>query len=100
MGYKNRKTGIRDIATSRIKRLFELADEFFELDPNLSKRYVLLARKIGMRHRVRIPAELKRRVCKGCGAFLVPGANCRVRIRDYRIVTTCLECGRQIRRPF
>lgn len=80
--------------------LFDLADESFDKNPALSKRYVFLARRISMRHRVRIPSHLKRRICKGCGAYLVPGANSRVRARSGRVVTTCLECGHYKRIPY
>ena len=88
------------MAFQRIQRLFDLAEESFDKDPALSKRYAFLARKISMRHRIRIPGELKRRVCKECGAFLVPGANCRVRTKEHRVVATCLECGRHMRIPY
>jgi ribonuclease P protein subunit RPR2 len=100
LGRKHKKAWIRDMAAQRIQRLFNLAAESFEKDPELSKRYVFIARKIGMRHRVRIPKELKRRVCKECGTFLVPGANCMVRTRGCRIVTTCLECECHMRIPY
>lgn len=88
------------MASQRIQVLFERAEEAFAEDPSLSNRYVLLAGKISMRHRVRIPAALKRRVCRKCGAFLVPGASCRVRLGDNRVVTTCLTCGRMMRIPY
>ncbi len=100
MRRKDRKVWIKDMAAQRMVRLFDLAEESFDVDPDLSKRYVLLARRIGMRHRVRMPAYLKHKVCKGCGAYLVPGASCRVRVRGGRVVTTCLECGKSSRRPF
>jgi ribonuclease P protein subunit RPR2 len=100
MRRKDRKLWIRDMAAERMVRLFDLAEESFDNDPGLSKRYVFLARRIGMRHRVRLPPHLKRKVCKGCGTYLVPGASCRVRIRGSRVITTCLECGKSSRRPF
>lgn len=86
----------RDIAKERIAILLKLAGDVFHSDPKLSSRYVELARKIGMRSGVRIPGEQKRFICKGCGTLLVPGANCRVRIRSERgtvVVVTCLRCG-------
>ena len=100
MQHKKRKVWIRDMAAQRIRQLFEMADEIFKQDPMMSKRYVYLARRMGMRHRVRIPAELKRRVCKECGAYLVPGANCRVRIKNNMIITMCMDCGRLMRKPY
>jgi len=76
MWRKDRKLWIRDIAAERIVRLFDLAEESFDNDSGLSKRYVFLARKIGMRHRVGLPPHRKRKVCKRCGTYLVPGASC------------------------
>jgi len=76
-------------ARDRIQELFEQA----AVRPRLAKRYVALARKISARHRVRIPVELRRRFCKECNAFLVPGKNCTIRTRDQRVVIRCLECN-------
>lgn len=56
--------------------------------------------KFGMRYRVRIPSHLKMRICKGCYAFLVPGETARIRLRGDYITTTCLRCGKQMRRPY
>lgn len=93
---------MKDMARQRIERLFDLAEKEFEKRPDRSNRYVQLARQIGMRHRVRIPTHLKRRMCRKCYSYLVPGANARVRLhgRGRYIVTTCLECGHQMRRPY
>ncbi|RLG33580.1 ribonuclease P [Methanosarcinales archaeon] len=100
MGMKRRKqkTKIRKIAFERIIRLFELAEEC----PERSRRYLQLAKRIGMRHRVRIPRDLKQHMCRGCSVFLIPGKNARVRLQSRRgyITTTCLECGRVMRLPY
>ena len=100
MARKNRKKLVRDIAQQQIRRLFELADVISETRPELSDRYVHLAKQIGMRHRVRIPSHLKRRMCKHCGKYLVPGRTCRVRLDYARVVITCHICGKQIRYPY
>ncbi|MCL7416122.1 MAG: ribonuclease P [ANME-2 cluster archaeon] len=100
MRRKDKKVWIRDMAAQRMVRLFDLAEESFEKNPDLSERYVLLARRIGMRHRVRMPSHMNRRICKGCGAYLVPGASCRVRVRSGRVVTTCIKCGHHKRIPY
>ncbi|MHC1635166.1 MAG: ribonuclease P protein component 4 [Candidatus Methanospirareceae archaeon] len=93
---------IRDIALQRIERLFELAEADAKKKKGKirSNRYVQLARRIGMRYRVRIPKHLKMRICKGCHSFLIPGRNARVRLRGDYMVTTCLECNRKMRRPY
>ena len=91
-----------DIAEERIGLLYRFAREVFDKNPGLAKRYVEIARLIGMRCRVRIPRELKRFTCKGCGSLLIPGANCRVRTKPKKptiLVMTCLTCGEIKRYP-
>jgi ribonuclease P protein subunit RPR2 len=72
----------------------------FNEDPALSDRYVHLARKISTRYKVRIPRELKRRFCKHCFSFLVPGKNCRVRTHEGKVVYYCLKCKKFMRFPY
>lgn len=83
------------VARERIERLFELADEVHDDNPERAKRYVERAREIAQKERVRIPSHLKRRFCDSCGAYLVPGKNARVRLRPEKehVVVRCLECG-------
>ena len=88
------------IALERISILFKTAIEAFDREPDLAQHYVNLARKIGMRYKVRIPREFRRMVCRHCKGFMLPGKNCTVRIRQERephLVFTCLRCGRHMR---
>ena len=62
--------------------------------------HMSLAAKIGMRYNVRLPRDLKRRYCRKCHAFLVPGKNCRVRISRGKVTTTCGVCGDVRRIPY
>jgi ribonuclease P protein subunit RPR2 len=64
-----------------------------------ARRYLKLARKIGMRYTVRIPVHLKRMTCKNCMGPLLPGLTSRSRIRSGRKIVTCLECGHVSRYP-
>jgi ribonuclease P protein subunit RPR2 len=89
-----------DMAEQRITRLFNLAGRAFPRRPDLADRYVDIARRISMRHRVGIPRELKKRVCKECGSFLVPGENCRVRLDGKNVLITCIKCGTVKRYPY
>ncbi|HXZ91094.1 MAG TPA: ribonuclease P protein component 4 [Candidatus Dormibacteraeota bacterium] len=78
------------------------AQRIFRTDPAIAKRYVELARKIGMKAGVRLTKEQKSRICRECGGLLVPGVNCRVRTRpEYgtTVLITCLECGAKKRYP-
>ena len=93
---------VRRIALERMRILFDKARIVFEQEPELAQRYVDLARRIGMRYKVRVPSEFRRMVCKRCRGFILPGRNCRVRIRTERephVVITCLRCGRHMRMP-
>jgi len=92
---EDRKT----IALERISRLVELAEEVWPQDPLLSKRYLELAWRIKLRHRVKLPEVLKDRFCRKCRTLLKPGSTSRVRVRSGRVVRTCLECGHVKRIP-
>lgn len=90
-----KETSRQKIAVQRINELFVQAG----LRPAFAKRYVIMARKLSSRHKASIPAVWKRRFCKGCSAFLIPGRNCTVRTRMKRSVISCLECGAVRRFP-
>jgi len=90
----------RRIALQRIRTLFRLARETIHEDPVLAQRYVDTARKVAMAAKVRLPREFRRQVCRHCKSFILPGVNCRVRIKQRRephVVITCLNCGEQMR---
>jgi ribonuclease P protein subunit RPR2 len=89
----------KEIAQERIERLFQLAMEAQHQHPERSDRYAQLARAISTRMRVRMPRHLKVLFCKGCRCYL-PSAGTRVRLREKVLITTCLRCGRQTRRPY
>lgn len=96
-----RKRRTEDLAVQRIERLFALAEaEARKQREQRSTRYLQLARAIGMRYRVRIPGHLKIRLCKDCYSLLIPGKTARVRLRGAYMTTTCLQCGKQMRRPY
>lgn len=95
---KSRK--FQKIAEERIIILFKEAGAMFNKDRKLANRYVSLARKIAMKYKVKIPKELKRRFCKNCYKFLVPGKNCRVRLKEGKVIYYCLECKKFMRFPY
>jgi len=71
---------MKDLAKQRIEHLFKLAEASYSVHPHRSNRYVTLARRIGMRYRIRLPASLRRRVCRSCNSYLVPGSSSKVRL--------------------
>lgn len=90
------------IASKRVRKLFEMALNIYNNDPELAKNYVNLARKMGMRYKVRIPKEYRLFICTKCKRLIIPGLNSRVRTqkrREPHVVITCLSCGGYKRIP-
>jgi len=93
----------KKIALERINILFTLAERVFPYDKELANRYVEIALAIQQKAKVRMPRKWKRRYCKRCHSFLVPGVNARVRLRQKRmphVVIKCLKCGHIMRYPY
>ncbi len=97
-----KKERYKDIAIERIYILFSEAEKVFPVDQVLARRYVQIARKIGMKLIVPIPKELKHRFCRKCGEFLVYGVNAKHRLDSKQkvVVYTCLSCGNVRRIPY
>ena len=88
----------KQMAKHRIQVLFGQAEKRRRENPQLAARYVEVARKVAMAAKLRLPTKYNRRICRNCNALLVPGENCRVRLRQRRephVVVTCLVCGSQ-----
>jgi len=87
------------IAEKRILFLFNEAKDSFKKDSKLSDKYVKLARRIAMKYKIKLPSNLKKRFCKHCHKYLVPGVNCRVRLHKHRLIYYCLSCKHFMRHP-
>ncbi len=86
------------IAQERVHDLFHLAErEALAGHPDLSDRYVKLARQVGARYNVRLDPELRELYCRGCSAYWIEGRTVRTRLRSGRRLRTCLRCGRKRR---
>jgi ribonuclease P protein subunit RPR2 len=92
MTYKDKSFAQQKIALERITKLFEQAELSFKEHPELSSRYVVLARKLSTRYKVKFTSGQKRMFCKKCDAYLKNSINSRVRLVHGRLVLTCLEC--------
>lgn len=79
------------IARERIKILFDLAEDEISKNPERAKRYVEIARKIGMKCRVSL-SGYKHRFCSKCGSYLKVNLTAKKRINKSRIILTCLKC--------
>lgn len=90
---------IKKIVKDRIAQLLELAERNVKRNPQRSRRYVQLALRLSMRHKVGIPKRFKRSFCKRCYRYWVPGYNVRI-IIDRRNKTICYVCACGKRRCF
>lgn len=84
-----------NIAKERIERLLKLAKDEFDKNPERSRDYVKLARKIGMRYNVRLKKEQKRSFCKKCNQLLISNKSSKVEIDSKKKlkIIKCLNCG-------
>ncbi len=91
----------QDIAEERIQILFSLAEKEFKKYPDRSKRYIELARKIGLRYNIRLPKELKTKFCKKCNSLLTAlTKQVRIDNKSKTIAVKCLNCGEIYRYPY
>jgi len=98
--YYNKKPASQvKIANRRIRFLFDEAKNVFKQDSGLADKYIKMARRIAMKYKVRMPAEMKKRFCKNCHRYLVPGANSRVRLHKHRLIYYCMSCRHYMRQP-
>lgn len=89
------------IPEERIDRLLTLAREaVVEGEPDRSREYVQLARRIAERHRCGLAREFDRRTCDDCDVYLRPGVTARVRTQPGHVVVRCRSCGATHRYPF
>lgn len=90
---------VSEIGTTRIHRLLDLSEEAVMAGrPDRARRYVELARRIGMKTRVRMPKE--RGYCRNCMIPLMPGRTCSVRLSAHKVCITCGMCGTVRRIPY
>ncbi|KXH72504.1 MAG: hypothetical protein AM326_11140 [Candidatus Thorarchaeota archaeon SMTZ-45] len=86
------------LAEVRVEILWEQAKKAIKSGrPEIARQQMFSARKIAQRTRTKLPQHINRRICRSCGSILVPGDNCRVRVRHNRskhLAVTCLNCGR------
>lgn len=90
----------KKIAEERIEILFREAEKMSKANRlEFAKRYILLARKIGMRYNVKMPRDLRGKFCRKCHSFLAPEKTCVVDKDEKRkiIKVKCFNCDRIIR---
>jgi len=65
---------------------------------SLLKDDVRKARKLAMRHNLRLPQELRMQFCHKCNSLLK--GNSKIRLTEGKRSITCLKCGYVTRIPF
>lgn len=87
-----RQLNLNEIARERCEKLLSMAAGVLAENPLRARRYVQLANKIAMRHRIHLDA---RRYCKKCFTAWVMGKSVRVRLdsRNKRALYACSACG-------
>ncbi len=95
------KPALKQIVLERMEILIDNAISNAKTNPILSQRQASLARKLSMRHKVRMPYVLRMVYCKKCKRFIAPGINSKIRvgrtsIKSIRI--TCNFCGHTYRK--
>jgi ribonuclease P protein subunit RPR2 len=91
---------IEQTAFERIKILIQNAVENYTTNHELSHKQALLARKLCMRNKIRMPYELKILFCKKCKSFIAPGINSTIRVGgpSKSVRVTCNFCGHTYRK--
>ena len=85
---------VRKMASGRVESLVELAKT--EKNESRRQRYIDLARKTALKYKVELPRDVKTKICKRCGTYLIPGRTLTVRARPKSriILYTCKNCGK------
>lgn len=86
------KNSLKKLAVEKIKILFNEA----KLNPSKADRYVDIARKISMKVNLSMPKEFRRKYCKHCYSYFVPG-KFRVRTRNKMVIYYCLKCKKYMK---
>jgi ribonuclease P protein subunit RPR2 len=92
----------KEIASERMDILLDISLKTLRTDRTRSQHYFQLARRLGMKYKIRLSPQFRRLICRRCKSLSIPGVNARVRLqqrRESHMVVTCFECGAQRRMP-
>ncbi len=90
----------KDQAEQQITGMFKKAEQVFSKSPKMADRNVRKARRLAMKHKIKMPKSLKMKFCKHCNSYLVPSVNCRIRLSSGKVVYYCLNCKKYMRFPY
>ncbi len=83
-----------------VNSILQKAHEAFKENKDVADGYVRKARRLAMKVKLRMPSEIKRKFCKYCNSYLVPGQNLRVRTQKGKLVYFCQVCKHHWRMPY
>ena len=95
--FKGSKKQQKELALTEIENILNKAKDVFDEKPELANKYAKKSRRISLKYKIKLPLKLKRRICKNCHSYLVPGKNLRVRTHKGHVVYYCLECKKFMR---
>jgi ribonuclease P protein subunit RPR2 len=95
--FKGTKKQQQKLALAEITSIFTKAKEAFDGKPELANKYAKKARRIALKYKIKLPLNLKRKICKNFYSYLVPGKNLRVRTNKGHVVLYCLNCKKFMR---
>ena len=75
------------------KHVYKMIIDLLELslkNKDFSKEYVSLALKLSKKFNIKIPLNIKRKICKKCNRYFNPGI---VRIKKGYVIYKCPYCG-------
>jgi len=93
---RTKQSDAKRLARARIKLLWEQASEIANTDPKDARRRMQVAFRVAQKARIKVPQDIKRKICRQCGMVLVSGESYRVRMRNNRskhLTVTCVACG-------
>lgn len=97
---KKRSLLAKETAQHLVELLFLHAERIASLSLQRATHYVDIARKAAMKVKIRLPSVYKHRYCRYCYAYLVPGGNCRIRLRNGIRTIYCSSCRKFSRFPY
>ena len=95
--FKGTKKQQQKLALAEIIAILSKAADVFGTKPELAHKYAKKSRRIALKYKLKLPSSLKRRICKNCFSFLVPGKNLRARTTRGHVTYYCLECKKFMR---
>ncbi|MEM3362393.1 MAG: hypothetical protein QXV83_00450 [Candidatus Anstonellaceae archaeon] len=83
---------MKEFATEMIDQLITYAIEISEKEPQYAKKYIALAKKIAMRHKIPIGSKRKQLFCKKCNSPYV-SKNLRIEKKGEFVEILCPVCN-------